>query len=150
MKNTYSLEIAAPPERVFNWIYDSDRLLQWLPNLVENEVLTAERNGVGSRFRQVYVENGRRMEMVGEVTGFEQGHFLACDLRGQPFDLKVAYRLEDLGGRTRLTQDSEVALKSLPMKIVMTLLAPVIRKATHKSVDSSFAKLKELVESSTA
>ena len=59
MKNTYTLEIAAPPERVFNWIYDGDRLLQWLPNLVENEVLRAERNGIGSRFRQIYVENGR-------------------------------------------------------------------------------------------
>jgi uncharacterized protein YndB with AHSA1/START domain len=149
MKNTYSLEIDAPPERVFSWIYDGDRLLQWLPNLVENEVLTAERNGIGSRFRQVYVENGRRMEMVGEVTGYEQGRFLACDIHGRPFDLKVAYRLEDLGGRTRLTQDSEVILKNLPMKIVMALLAPVIGKATHKTAGSSFTKLRQLVESST-
>jgi uncharacterized protein YndB with AHSA1/START domain len=149
MKSTYTLEIAAPPERVFNWIYDGDRLLQWLPNLVENEVLRAERNGIGSRFRQIYVENGRRMEMVGEVTGFEPGRLLACDIRGEPFDLKVTYWLEDLGGRTRLTQHSEVILKNLPMKVVMTVLAPLIRKATHKTADSSFAKLRQLVESST-
>ena len=149
MKNTYSLEIAAPPERVFSWINDGERLMQWLPNLVENEVVDAKKGGLGSKIRQVYLENGRRMEMAGEVTGFEPGRFLACDLHGQPFDLKVAYRLESLGGRTRLTQDSEVIPKSLPMKIMMTLLAPFMKKAARKLADASFAKLKRLIESST-
>src|SRR5262245_20481637 len=119
MKNTYSLEIDAPIERVFAWVYESDRNKQWLPNLVESEVLVTVPEGKGSKFRQVYVENGRRMEMVGEVVGFERNRYLACALSGAAFGVDVDYRLEDLGrGRTRLTQTSEVRFGSPVMKII--------------------------------
>jgi uncharacterized protein YndB with AHSA1/START domain len=147
MKNTYSLEIDAPPERVFACIYDGEHLKQWLPNLVENEVLVAEERGVGSKFRQVYLENGRRMEMVGDVVGFERNRFLACAIRGQSFDLSVEYRLENLGGRTRLTQVSEVRFNGVPMRMMSVLLRPLIKKASQKQLDSGFAKLKKLAES---
>jgi uncharacterized protein YndB with AHSA1/START domain len=150
MKNTYSFEIDAPPERVFACIYDAEHLKQWLPNLVENEVLAAEERGVGSRFRQVYLENGRRMEMTGVVVGFERNRYLACEIRGPMFDLDVEYRLEDLGGRTRLTQDSQVLFNNVAMKILTKLLAPVIKKASRKQLDSGFAKLKTLAESRAA
>jgi uncharacterized protein YndB with AHSA1/START domain len=150
MKNNYSLEIEAPPERVFACIYESEHLKQWLPNLVENEVLAPEERGVGSKFRQVYLENGRRMEMTGVVVGFERNRYLACEIRGKMFDLNVEYRLENLGGRTRLTQSSQVLFNNLAMKVMSALLAPVIKKASRKQLDSGFAKLKDLAESQPA
>jgi uncharacterized protein YndB with AHSA1/START domain len=145
MSNTYSIDIDAPPARVFKWIYDADLNRQWLPNLVEVEVLKKEPQGLGSRFRQVYMENGRRMEMTGTVTGYEQDRYLACEITG-PFLLNVDYRLDDLGGRTRVTQHSEIQFRSFAMKLLGALMKPLMRKMAEKNAGASFGKLKQLVE----
>ena len=150
MKCTYAMQIDAPPEDVFSWISDRERLLQWIPNLVEYVQTVDKDGGVGSRFRQVYVENGRRMEMEGEVVEFERNRRLGCDIRGKVFDLSVHYQLEDLGGRTLLTQSSEVRFNSAPMKIISVLMQPLIKKSSLKQVESSFSKLKYLIESGGA
>ena len=118
MKNRYSLEIDAPPQRVFAWLGDSERALQWVPNLVESEDLAVTENKIGSTFRHVYLERGRRMEMQGAVIAYERDRRFACELRGEMFDLTVNYALEDLGGRTRLTQESETRFRGLPMKVL--------------------------------
>lgn len=57
MKTSCSIDIDAPPEHVFRWIDEADRVMQWVPNLVENEDLEVTENKIGSTFRQVYLEN---------------------------------------------------------------------------------------------
>jgi uncharacterized protein YndB with AHSA1/START domain len=146
MKNTHTLRIDAPPARVFELINDSESLKQWIPNLIENEQLTTTKDRVGSTFRQVYLENGKRMEMTGEVVAFEQDRHLACKIEGKAFDLIVDYSLRDVSGQTELTQHSEVVFKSVPMKILSTLMKPLIRKASRDQLSKQFAKLKELAE----
>ena len=89
MKNSTTIDIGAPPDRVFYWLDDAQRVMQWLPNIVENEDLEVTENRVGSTLRQVYLENGRRMEMHGVVTGYEPNRRLACDITGDVFDLSV-------------------------------------------------------------
>src|SRR5690606_9716786 len=137
--------IDAPPAKVFKWIYDSEHNLQWLPNLVEVEVLDAKPGGVGSMFRQVYLENGRRMEMTGTVVAYEHDRHLACDIQGSAFDLHVDYRLEDLGGRTRLTQQSTVRFKNVAMKIMGLVLKPMMRKMSARQNAAAFSKLKQCI-----
>ena len=146
MNTSFTIDIDAPPATVFKWIHDSERNLQWLPNLVEAEVLHAEPGGVGSRFRHVYVENGRRMEMTGVVTVYEQDRYLACEIKG-PFELHVDYQLENVdGGRTRVTQHSAVQFNGAMMKLIGMLMRPMMRKMAAKNSQDSFGKLKQLVE----
>ena len=128
MKNTDSIQIDAPRARVFTLINDPESLKQWIPNLIENDIIVNTEAGVGSKFRQVYLENGRRMEMEGVVTAYEQDRHLACHIRGKPFDLLVEYQLEDISGGTRLTQDSEVIFKSLPMQVMGFFMKPMMKK----------------------
>ena len=147
MKNTYSIEIDATPERVFYWLDDAERVMEWVPNIVENEDLEITEDKVGSTFRQVYEEHGKRMEMQGIVTGYEPNKRLACEINGQQFDLFLDYRLEDLSGRTRLTQDSAVKFKGF-FKILGPIMVPFIKKSSMKQLEESFSKLKNFVESS--
>lgn len=147
MKNTCTIDIAAPPARVFSLINDSESLKQWIPNLVENEALTSTDDVVGSTFHQVYIENGKRMEMDGRVVRFEQDKRLVCEINGDAFDLLVDYLLEETRNGTRLTQITEVSFKSLPMRIITTLLKPLVSKASQKQQGDQFAKLKALAES---
>lgn len=146
MKNIFSIEVDAPPERVFAWLGDGERAKQWVPNLVESDDLERTPKGVGSTFRHVYVERGRRMEMHGKVVAHEPPDRLAIALTG-PFDLYVEYQLDDLAGRTRLTQRSEVRFKNRAMALAALLMRPLMRKASSKQTEESFGKLKRLIES---
>ena len=121
--------------------------MEWMPTLVEAEDFEVTAGKVGSKFRHVYLENGRRMEMHGTVTAYEHPRHLASELRGDAFDLFVDYRLEDLGGRTRLTQEFEVLMKSTVMKVIGALMRPIMRKASRKQLETSFSRLKALAES---
>jgi uncharacterized protein YndB with AHSA1/START domain len=150
MKNAFTIEIDAPPARVFHWLDGGERVLRWIPNLVENADLDVKPGKVGSTFRHVYLERGRHMEMTGTVTAYERNRRLACALDGALFDLVVDYRLDDLGGRTRLTQESETHFKSAAMKLMGLLMKPFMRKMTQAQVDQTFAALKRLAESNEA
>ena len=146
MKTTYAIEIDARPSQVFYWLDDPDRVMKWVSNLVENEELHQTANRIGSTFRQVVDENGRRLELQGSVTGYEPDQRLAVHLQGKDFELDVDYRLEELAGRTRLTQHSQVRFRGL-MKPMGLLMRPFFRKAALKQLDQNFAKLKDLCES---
>ena len=143
--NTVIIEINAKPDQVFSWLDNPSKLSQWLPNIVENEVIQETSNRVGSTWRQVYDQNGRRMEMFGTTTVWEKNKRLGCEIRGQMFDLDVDYQLEDLDGRTRLTQVSQVRMKGI-FKLMGLIMTPFMKKAQGKQTDDSFLKLTRLVE----
>ena len=145
MKSSYSIDIEAKPEHVFHWMDDAQRVMQWVPNLIENEDLQITPEKVGSTFRQVYLENGRRMEMFGVVTAHEPNRRIRVEITGTSFDLDVDYRLDDLGGRTRVTQDTEVSFKGF-LKVIGVIMMPLLKKSSQKQQEDSFAKLKQLSE----
>ncbi len=146
MKNhPVEIEINAKVDQVFHWLNDPDCLLKWIPNLVENEQLISTENKVGSTFRQVYLENGRRMEMTGEVISFEENKTIGCAISGKMFDLEVHYCLEDLGNRTKVVQTSEVKMKGV-FKIIGFLMGAFMKKGASKQTAEFFLALKKLVE----
>jgi uncharacterized protein YndB with AHSA1/START domain len=147
MRNHHSIEIDAPADRVFHWLDDAERLLRWVPHLVESEDLTITDDRVGSTFRQVFLERGRRTEMRGVVTAYERDRRLACEMRGDAFELSVCYRLEDLGSRTRLSQESALRFHRWPMRVLGAMLQPLIRRSAQKQLEGVFANLKRLAES---
>ena len=109
MKTTMKTVIDAPASTVFLWLEDDERLRQWIPNLAEDEPLIETPEKVGSRFRQVFLENGKEMEMIGEITRFLQDERLQVFMTGKMFDLDVDYVLKPLSTeQTELTQESEI------------------------------------------
>ena len=146
MHTVYSIIINAEPAQIFYWLDNAERVMQWVPNIVENEDIEVTENKIGSTFRQIYVEHGRRMEMRGVVTAYELNKHLACEISGQSFDLLVDYKLEDLAGQTRLTQDATIRFKGFFGKIIGILASPFIKKSSMKQLEASFAKLKALSE----
>ena len=147
MNYSASIEIPASRAKVFEWLRDSTRLRQWVPNLEEDELLhDAGGGGVGTRFRQVYVENGRRMEMEGEVVAFEQDRYLACDIHGKLFNLWVDYRLERANLGTRLTQTAKITFNNFVLRLIGRLMAGAMRKKSAEQATTQLEKLRELIE----
>lgn len=145
MKNTYTIEIDAPPADVFYFLDDGQRLKDWLPNLVEHEDLEITDSRVGSTARQVFLEGGKRMEMIGTTTAYEANRRLAATCSGKAFDLMVDYHLEDLDGRTRVKQDSEVRFKGF-LRFVGPVMVLFAKKSAEKHLEETFGKLKALAE----
>lgn len=146
MKNPQvELEINAQADQVFHWLNDPDCLMKWIPNLIENEQLINTENKIGSTFRQVYLENGRRMEMTGEVIEFEQGRVISCAMKGEMFDLDVHYLLEEVGLRTKVIQNSEIKMKGF-FKVIGFFMGPFMKKGASKQQANFFQTLKKLVE----
>ena len=145
METTYSIEIDTTPDRVFYWLDDPQRVMKWLSSIVENENLHETRDKVGTTFRQVVDENGRRMEVHGTVTAYETNERLAIHLNAKGFEVDAEYRLMKIAGGTRLSQTSEVHFQGF-MKLMGPLIAVFMKKAWLKQLEKDFGKLKTLCE----
>lgn len=145
MRSTYSVDIRATPERIFTWLDDAKRCMEWCDWCVESEDLAVAEGRVGSTFRQVYVEGGRRMEFFGTCTEYVANKRLGARLTGERFDLEVHWSLAPMTTATRLTQTSRVRFKGL-MKLLGPLMTPFMRKAGLRQLEGDFGRLKELCE----
>lgn len=143
MKTSKTTIIDAPAATVFLWLEDNDRLKKWVPNIVEDEPLVETPEKVGSKFRQVFLENGRRMEMIGEITEFVENERLRVYITGKMFDLDVDYILAPLSEtQTELTQDSDIKFKGF-----MMLFAPIMFLMSKFSSNDPQAEAHETLKS---
>ena len=143
MKAEVSVEIDRPIGEVFP--IATGKVAEWSITVVEDEVIEKKPGEVGTTFRCVTEERGRRMEFIGTVTVHEPPSRSAVVLRGKHFDLDVEYVLEDLGGRTRLTQRSEIHGKGFA-KVMFFLLGWLLAKSGKKAGEKELASLKEYCE----
>ena len=109
MQNEGSVEIDRPIDEVF--LHTNACVAEWSIVVVENEVLEEKPEGVGTTFRTVTEDHGRRMEFQGVVTRHDPPHASAVRMIGKAFDIEAEYSFEDLSGRTRVTQRSSVSGK---------------------------------------
>lgn len=146
MKTTTTTIIDAPAATVFLWLEDNDRLQQWVPNLIEDEVLVETPEKVGSRFRQVFVENDRKMEMIGEITAYVENERMRVDITGDMFDLDVDYFLTQLADhQTELTQDTQIRFKGI-MKWLTPIFSLMSKFSSKDPQGDAHAKLKAMAE----
>ncbi|NNJ26093.1 hypothetical protein LzC2_21720 [Planctomycetes bacterium LzC2] len=143
MHSLASVEIDRPIGEVFT--YTDEKVAEWSLTVVENEVVE-EKNGVGTTFRCVTEERGRRMEFQGVVTLWEPPAKSAIRLTGKSFDIEAEYRFEDLNGRTRVTQESTVRGKGF-VKVVFLLFGRFMNKQGCDAAMRELESLKTKLES---
>ena len=110
--------------------------------LVESEPLDAGPPAPGSRFRDVFEDLGRRVELEAEVVGLEPPRFLAVHLVSDVFEATSTSRLEPRSRGTRLAAAIETTYTSLAAR----LLAPAVTRHAQKQLESDLGRLKGLVE----
>lgn len=142
MHSVASIEIDRPIDEVFR--YTNDKVAEWSLTVVEDEVIE-DKNGVGTTFRCVTEDRGRRMEFDGVITVWEPPTRSAISLKGRQFDIEAEYRFEDLGGRTRVTQESNVTGKGV-VKIMFVLFGWLMNKQGCKAVEKELKSLKSKLE----
>jgi hypothetical protein len=144
MRTAASVEIDRPIDEVFE--YTHDNVVEWSLTVVEDELIESTPGRVGSTFRCVTEEHGRRMEFTGEIVCWLPPNRSAVYLTGRQFDIAAAYHFGDLGnGRTRVSQDAVVSPRGF-LKVFFALFGWTFRASGRKAMESELLNLKRLLE----
>lgn len=149
MRMTYTLQINAPSEKVFDLIQDPEQHKRWLKGVEETRYVGHydPANPVGTKFTQRIREGGRDQSFDGEVTAFARPKHLAIRLTGAKFTVDVDYRLTPSGAGTRLDYAAQVVCDSWFFRSwLFRLLAPVFGFLVRGTLRKQLGKLKELAE----
>ena len=145
MHNEQSVEIDRPIAEVFD--RTNHNVVDWSIIVVEDEVIEEQPGHVGTRFRIVTEERGKKMEFEGEVVGWKEPTRSSIVMRGQHFDIDCTYDFEALDdNRTRVTQNSKVDAKGF-FKVMFFLMGWMMRKSSCKAQDDELQSLKRFCES---
>ena len=144
MNETYSMDIAAPAERVWELIDDHENLKRWMDGLEDTSYPDGlDRNRpVGTRFVQRIREGGRVSEYQGTVTAYDRLKHLAIEIGNRAFTMAVDYRLTPIPAGTRLDYSAVMKRGGMFITIMTALFGWLTRKILRKQM----AKLKALAE----
>ena len=144
MRTAISVEIERPVSEVFR--YTNENISDWSLTVIEDEVLNETPEKVGSTFRILTEERGRKMEMTGVVTRYEIDRLSEVHLVGPGFEIDALYEFEDLGnGTVRVTETARVHPKGL-FKVMFFLFGWAMKRSNCEALQNELENLKEKLE----
>ncbi|MEO0879149.1 MAG: SRPBCC family protein [Pseudomonadota bacterium] len=134
---TSKRDIAAPVEQVFRTIADIENFAEAIPDIVNIEILSEAKTGVGARFRETRVMKGREAKSVLEVTEYRENDMVrfVSDEGGAVWD-SVFETAPDAGGGAILTLRMEARPHSIMAHIMTPLIMGMVRKAVEGDMDA--------------
>lgn len=145
MRISHSIEIGRTPDKVFHWLAEPDRAMEWMTSVTKGEIIEETPEMVGTRFRETVEENGAGTELTGVITEFETNRRISFHLEGTFNSVDVTYTLREKGGGTELSQNADVRFKGFT-RVLMTLLGPAFKRKILGQARDEFARLKEICE----
>ena len=129
---SHAVAILRPPEEVFPWLFEADKVPRWTGHLERYEVDGGGPVGAGSRIRQVLLVGGQRVDVDMEVTRHEPPHRAETRFETNGIAVVTAYRLDPDGSGTRLTQSLEASARSFGARMLLPVVQPRLeRKLTE-------------------
>jgi hypothetical protein len=123
-------------------VVESAKRLEWMGALQESEPLTDGLPGEGSRYRDVFVDHGQRIELEAEVVRYEPPLHLEVALRGDGVVATSRQVLEPVEGGTRLT----AVIETEYTKRLLRMMAGVVTRHAQDRLESDLENLKRIVE----
>ncbi len=143
MESRATVEICREPEAVFD--FTTQHICEWSTIVVSDEVISERPGGVGTTFRSITEDRGRRMEFEGEVTRHTPPTMHSVVMRGKQFDMAVDYIFERLDGRTKVTQIADIQPKG-GMRIFFFLFGWMMKRSGCDAAQKELENLKRLLE----
>lgn len=145
MRVESSIEIKAPPEKVWPFLVEPEKVLQWVVTFREFEYPGEQRSGAGTR---IYIEEqagGPLMKLNFEVTDWVENVKLAYSLTSGNMvkNYRVVEIIEAIEEGSRFTFMEEF---NLPWGFLGRLIESAGRKTGERHVRDSLLKLKSLAE----
>jgi carbon monoxide dehydrogenase subunit G len=136
MRAVANIEIAAPPEAVWEHVTDPTRYLDFVDGMTRFEVVSPEPTGMGARYRLLLRVGSAEIGGLVEVIEFDRNRDLAwTSVTG--IDQRVRWRLRERpGGRTRVEfrMSAGVAGSGPVGWLAEQVAAPMIRRQLRDSL----------------
>ena len=132
---TIQRRVEAPLAQVFSVLADSETFAAALPHVVGHEFLTEQHQGVGTRFRETRLMNGKEEVTDLEVTEFVENEHVrvVTDSHGTIWDTVMSTSAR--GEHTDLELVMDARGHKLLTKLLNPLIMGMVRKAVATDVD---------------
>ena len=135
----HTVTLPRPPEEVFPWLLEEDKVPQWTGHLERYERVDDGPLGRGSKVRQVLDVSGRTIDVTLEVTGYEPPSGAQTRFSTNGIEVVNSYALQASGAGTRLTQSVEAK----PSGLTARMLVPVVQPRLEQKLTEDLERLKE-------
>ncbi len=136
-----SVWINRPVEEVFEYATNPENEPLWNTGMQESEITSEGPLGVGTKVRSMNRVLGRSVESTWEVTEYEANRRKAVKSTSGPIPFEATSVFESVEGGTKLTFTIQAEAGG-----IFRLIAPVIIRMGKKQTETSFANLKEMLE----
>ena len=137
---SYSVELAPPPESVFPWLLEQDKVPRWTSDLARYDADAPLRPG--AHVRQVIQLGGSQLVLDLELTRYEPPRAVESRTETNGVKLTITYEIEPAGAGARVTQTVDAKAASLTAR----MLIPVVAGRLEKKVTSDLERLRSVVE----
>ncbi len=144
MKLQRSIEIAAPPEKIWPYLVEPEKIMKWVTSLKKFEYTGKGCSGVGTTFYWEEKSGPLLMKLHYQVTEWLENKRFAFKLTsgpGKKDNLLWALDVTPAGSRFTFTEDFE-----MPWGIIGKALGKMLGGMLGKSMEKIIRNLKSLVE----
>jgi uncharacterized protein YndB with AHSA1/START domain len=140
-----SIEIAAPPEKIWPFMVEPEKILQWLITFQKFEYTTEQYGGVGTPFYVEEKAGGPLMKINFLVTEWVKNERLTAKMISgnmvKSYELRFTSEPTPSGSTFTFLETTE-----LPFGIIGKLIGAVGKRTAESHLKQCLAKLKSLVE----
>ena len=135
--------IAAPLDLVFKTISDAHNFRDAVPHILNVEFLSDQQSGLGTRFRETRLENGREHSVEIEVAEYSENDRIrmVSDAGGTVWD--TLFTVSEHGDGTEMNMQMNIN----PHTFLARIITPLIRRMVVKGVESDMDSIKSFCES---
>ena len=136
-----TIVINRPVETVYTYLADVRNNPKWQVGILETRVETDGPATVGTKITDVRTFIGRKIEITYEIVEMVPNKLLGLKSISGPFPFKGTTTLDSVDGGTRVTTAFEMEATGF-----FKLAEGLVTSGLKKDLESSFAKLKEILE----
>ena len=135
----HTVTVPRPPDGVFPWLFEEDKVPQWTGSLDAYAVLGPL--APGGRIRQTLEISGHKVDVEMELTRYEPPTGAESRFTMSGLDVVTTYALSANGGGTELTQTLEGNASGFKAR----MLVPVVQPRLEKKLTEDLERLRELL-----
>jgi len=145
MKIQRSVEIAAPPEKIWPFMVEPEKILKWVITFQKFEYTTEQHSGVGTPFYAEEKAGGPLMKIHFTVTEWVENERLAARMVSgnvvKSYELRFTLEPTPSGSKFTFLEVFE-----LPYGIIGKLINAIGKRMSESHLEQCLSKLKSLAE----
>jgi uncharacterized protein YndB with AHSA1/START domain len=145
MKVHKSIEIKAPPEKIWPFLVEPDKILQWCITFIKFEYTGEKRSGIGTTFYLEEKAGGPLMKLNFRIIEWIKNEKVAFSMTSGNFvkDYEQSWTVASIPIGSRFIFGEQV---KLPYGIIGKFMGFFAKRGSETTVENMLNKLKSLVE----